>query len=111
MRAVSVLLIALALLGGCGEKFPPVNGCVPAGGMEPTCSFSKPEDMELLPDGRTLLISQMGGMDGRLAGSFALFDTRSETITRLPQFTASAEPPWGDASCTTPPGSAATSFM
>ena len=104
MRAVSVLLIALALLGGCGEKFPPVNGCVPAGGMEPTCSFSKPEDMELLPDGRTLLISQMGGMDGRLAGSFALFDTRSETITRLPQFTASAEPPWGDASCTTPPG-------
>ncbi len=106
MRAAASLLFALALLGGCGEKFPPVNGCVPAGGMNPTCSFSSPEDMELLPDGRTLLISQMGTADGRRPGSFALFDTGSETITRLPQFSASDEPPWGDAACTTAPGAA-----
>ena len=106
MRAAASLLIALALLGGCGEKFPPVNGCVPAGGMNPTCSFSSPEDMELLPDGRTLLISQMGTADGRHPGSFVLFDTGSETITRLPQFSASDEPPWGDAACTAAPGPA-----
>lgn len=106
MRTAALLLIALALLGGCGEKYPPVNGCVPAGGLEPTCSFSNPEDIELLPDGRTLLISQMGSLHGDRPGSFALFDTKSQTITRLPQFGASAGPPWGDASCTTPPGPA-----
>ncbi len=104
MRAASLLFVALALLGGCGEKVAPINGCVPAGGLEPTCSFRNPEDMELLPDGHTLLISQMGSMNGDRPGSFALFDTRSETITRLPQFTASTEPPWGDPACTTVPG-------
>jgi len=107
MRTPSLaLLLTLALLAGCVEKTPPVTACVPAGGLEPTCGFSRPEDMELLPDGRTLLISQMGAIDGSLPGSFALFDTSSETITRLPQFTASSEAPWGDPACVEPPGAA-----
>lgn len=106
MRLPAMLLATLALLPGCTDKLPPVTACEAAGGLEPTCGFSRPEDMELLPDGRTLLISQMGAVDGSLPGSFALFDTRSAIITRLPQFIASSDPPWGEPSCTAPPGPA-----
>jgi hypothetical protein len=48
----------------------------------------------LLPDGRTLLISQTGSLrTDEVAGSFALFDTGSETITRLPAVPRLADEP------------------
>lgn len=104
MRALYLLLAAV--LAGCGQPTPPVSGCVPVDGMEPTCGFSHPEDMALMPDGRTLLISQMGTMSGEVPGSFALFDTVNETITRLPAPTVADGEPWGDPACTEPPGAA-----
>ena len=79
-----LIALAVALLGACeSDKTPPVTGCAPADPLLPVCGFQQPEDIELLPDGKTLLISQMGEQDGSLAGSFALYDTASGTITRI----------------------------
>lgn len=97
------LIALLPLLGAC-ESPPPVSGCVAAGALEPVCGFLHPEDIELLPDGRTLVVSQMGAMDGSRPGSLALFDTATGVITRLPQFTQAGAEAWGDPTCTAPPG-------
>ncbi len=104
VAALCALLFG-ALLTGCGSE-PPVTGCVPSPGLTPICGFNNPEDIELLPDGHTLLISQMGGMDGATPGSLAMFDTGGGIITRLPQFAEAAAENWGSPGCTTPPGNA-----
>lgn len=105
MRAI-VSVLAVALLCGCGSPRERITGCAALGELTPICGFSCPEDIELLGDSRTLLISEMGSAQSGSPGSLALFDTRSETITRLPQFTESSNEYWGQASCTTPPGTA-----
>ena len=83
-----------------------MSGCVALPGLTPICGFTNPEDIELLPDGKTLLISQMGTMDGTTPGSLAMFDTEGGIITRLPQFTTESDEIWGSDSCRTPPGNA-----
>jgi sugar lactone lactonase YvrE len=103
MRLLAILLALL--LAACEAVPPPVSGCVAEGELVPVCGFSRPEDIELLPDGRTLLISEMGTMDGSEPGSLALYDTRDGVITRLPQFTTAGELLWGETACTEPPGS------
>lgn len=104
---ISVFLLGclLVVLGACSAP-PPVSGCAAKGDLEPVCGFTNPEDIELLPDGRTLLISEMGSMDGSAPGSLSLFDTQTGVITRLPRFTDAAAIGWGDGSCSTPPGAA-----
>jgi len=100
------LLMLLTTLSACDAPTPHIESCVAVAELVPVCEFSKPEDLALLPDGRTLLISQMGMMDGSEPGSFALFDTATETITRLPLFTERSETLWGDPGCQEPPGAA-----
>lgn len=103
---IPALALLVAVLGGCGGPPPEVSGCVARDELVPICGFQRPEDIELLPDRRTLLISQMGEVEGAAQGALALFDTHSETITRLPQFTPSPEKRWGAAGCEEPPGAA-----
>ena len=105
MRAFVPIALALLPLGGCEPLPDAIAGCAPVDDLLPVCGFSRPEDLELLPDGRTLIISQMGSLDGAMPGSLVLFDTRGETITRLPQFASEAgEENWGSPECDTPPG-------
>jgi hypothetical protein len=105
MRYLLLCTMCLVLCA-CERQRMQVEGCASAGELVPLCGFFHPEDLELLPDGTTLLISQMGAMDGSTPGSLALFDTAAGTITRLPQFSEAATTLWGTASCTTPPGAA-----
>ena len=104
MRAFVATALAVLLLSGCERLPEAIAGCTPVGQLSPVCGFSRPEDLELLPDGRTLVISQMGSLDGAMPGSLVLFDTRGETITRLPQFTSAPGEHWGSSECDTPPG-------
>lgn len=106
MRAFVATALAVLLLSGCERLPEAIAGCTPVGQLSPVCGFSRPEDLELLPDGRTLVISQMGSLDGAMPGSLVLFDTRGETITRLPQFTSAPGEHWGSSECDTPPGAA-----
>jgi hypothetical protein len=95
----------MVVIGACSRP-EAISGCTVKGSLEPVCGFRNPEDIELLPDGHTLLISEMGSMDGSAPGSLSLFDTQSGVITRLPRFVDASAMGWGDANCTTPPGAA-----
>ncbi len=109
-------LITPALLAGllsaCSSDIPPITDCAASAGMQPICQFRNPEDIVLLPDQRTLLISQMGlNMQAATPGSLVFFDTRSETVTpAFPDDANSAATPlepannWGAADCPGNPG-------
>ena len=81
MRALASCLLLLPLLA-CGGGPEPVTLCEAERGIRPICGLQNPEDLIVLADG-TLLVSQMGGMDGSRPGSLARFDPDSETTAPL----------------------------
>ena len=104
MSARIAFLAALALgLSGCAEPRAPIIDCTPSKDARPVCGFQNPEDLALLPSGRSLVISQMGEMDGSKPGSLVFFDLASDAIR--PAFggaragSGMATPGWGDPSC------------
>ncbi len=75
-HAVALGLAAL-LVGACSPELGPILGCEPREDIRPICGLQNPEDLALLADGRTLVVSQYGLMDGSRAGSLALLDVGS----------------------------------
>ena len=115
MTKHALALTLLALLTACSQDMPPINDCVTKDGMQPICEFRNPEDLVLLPDGNTLLISQMGlNFQQADPGSLVFFDTRSQALApAFPTSAGSAAEPvdplnnWGGADC---PGNPGNSF-
>ena len=103
--------VLLGILSACSSDIPPITDCLAKDGMQPICQFRNPEDIVLLPDRKTLLISQMGlNMENADPGSLVFFDTLTQTLT--PAFPAGdtiAAPldnanNWGAADCPGNPG-------
>ena len=110
---LTAALIACAALLACGGAEPIVL-CEAERGIRPVCGLQNPEDLVVLPDG-TLLLSQMGQMDGSASGGLAHFDPDSERATALfpsggigslPDVGSGAMAGWGAADCPGPPGAA-----
>ncbi len=104
-RSILVLVTAAALGLGCGDVAPEITSCEAAAGIEPHCGFQNPEDLALTADGRTVIASQFGTMDGARPGNIAAFDTTAPTpriVFRAEQAKPQAEP-WGDPACPGPP--------
>jgi hypothetical protein len=99
------LALAASLAALACAKAEPVISCDPVGPARPLCGFHNPEDLELLPDGRALLVSEFGSMEGGRAGAIARLDLASEARTLLFEGgdPAEAAPGWGDAACPGPP--------
>jgi hypothetical protein len=95
------VVLCSMLLPACSSKPVFVEGCEPSGKMEPICQFTNPEDIELLPDGKTFLISQMGmNMEQSAPGSLVFFDPTTRTVTSAQP--ASGTPmaeDWGAPNC------------
>ena len=79
--SLSALIVLLCT--ACSQHLTPITTCEKAGNLEPICRFTNPEDIELLPDGKTLLISQMGNMEGSKPGNLVAFNTDTQIITPL----------------------------
>lgn len=109
MRATRAIVVALAL-GACSQPRDPIVDCAPSAEARPVCGFQNPEDLALLPGARSVVISQMGEMDGSAPGSMVFFDLASDAIT--PAYggeKANEGVPttgWGDRGCPGAPGSA-----
>lgn len=95
-------LLVLLLLGGCVERPEVISDCQSIGERRVLCGWQKPEDMELLADGRHIVVSQMAAGHGRVAGSLALLDTASGSQQRWPLASVEQLPGWGDAECPAP---------
>ena len=103
--ASSVSSIALAQ-GKGGPPAPPLMACGTHGDIDILCGTRSPEDLELTPDGKSLLVSQfVNGPNGAGIAGLMLFDLAKRTFTRI---TPTAEPrkDWGDPACPGPIGDA-----
>ncbi len=98
------LILAVLMVPACGDPNIFLE-CVPANGLIPDCRFQNPEDLALLPDGETLVVSQFGGLEQAEPGSLALFNTRTSALSiAFPtRDAAPGVPSWGDPACPGPP--------
>ena len=97
------LPLMLALIAACGGPSPtPIVSCEPVGDMRPDCRFQNPEDLALLPDGETLIVSQFGAMDGSAPGSLVSYSLADEQITPLFPPAEGDDRSWGTPSCEPP---------
>jgi hypothetical protein len=79
-----------------GAVNPQLLDCGRHGDVEVICGTNAPEDFELTPDGRFLIVSRMGrdankGLD--------LFDPATQTFAPIP-LSAKKKPDWGEDACT-----------
>lgn len=99
---IALALLLLATLCACsGDPLNPYTDCSVVAGMISYCGFQNPEDIEPLPDGRHLLVSEFGGTGANKPGALSLFDM--EAKERRPLALEMGEADWGDPSCS-PPG-------
>jgi hypothetical protein len=103
---ISILTaVWVAGLAGCSPEHEIILGCEAERGIVPVCGFQNPEDLVLLADGHTVIVSQMGTMDGARPGNLALFDLTTDTVRIVFSGGDAADPTpgFGDAACPGPP--------
>jgi hypothetical protein len=84
---------------------PPLLGCGMHGDYEVLCGTRSPEDLEVTPDGKHLIVSEYASFRGGTGGGFSLFDPARKTFTKI-AITNERRKDWGDAACPGPPGDA-----
>lgn len=78
----------------------PITACDPIGRARPLCGWQNPEDMVALPDGRHVIVSEYGGLNGERIGTLALLDLETETRHVLYSGGATqAAGDWGTSDC------------
>lgn len=87
LTAVSLLSLSAAALAACDA----------AGDVRQICGVQSPEDLEVLPGGSQILISEMAG-EKNLPGKFAVLDVATAVVTEIEPQPAD-DPDWGDPSC------------
>jgi hypothetical protein len=109
MRFTLLLFIAAMAQAQRGPQppLPPLAECGSAhGNAEILCGTRSPEDLEMTPDGKYLIVSQfVNGPAGAGVAGLALLDLTKKTYSKM---TITAEPrkDWGDAACPGPAGDA-----
>ncbi len=97
-----VLLASLVLsLAACSSGLDIITDCQDTNGIHPICGLQNPEDLALLADDRTVIVSQFGGMDGTRPGNLGLFDALTEKlrVAYRPEAEQKPTPGWGDEAC------------
>lgn len=96
-------LAGLALAQPAPPPQPPLLACGIHGDHEVLCGTRSPEDLEVAPDGKHLIVSEFV----RPRGAFSLFDPATKTFSKI-AITAEPLKDWGDAACPGPPGDVLT---
>ena len=97
----AILLIASSvLLGGCVAQ--QAVTCAESNNLIPYCGFQNPEDLVLTPDGRQILVSEMGTFMLDTPGSLSLFDLASKQKNPLDISWQLTGENWGDTDCAVP---------
>ena len=92
-----------------GPPAPPLMDCGSHGDIEILCGTRSPEDLELTPDGKYLIVPNfVGGGRGGATGpgpGMQLFDIAKKTYSKL-NIASEPRKEWGDANCPGPIGDA-----
>jgi hypothetical protein len=101
--AISASTTPIALVQGKGgPPPPPLMECGTHGDIDILCGTRSPEDLELAPDGKSLIVSQfVNGPGGAGIAGLMLFDPAKRTFTRMTP-TAEHRKDWGDPACPGP---------
>lgn len=83
-----------------------ILGCEAVGDLKPICEFQAPEDIELIPGTKTLIVSQFGGIAESgisRAGSLAAYNTETAVKSELfPLNVVAGVGNWGEKKCKFP---------
>ncbi|MDD9893891.1 MAG: hypothetical protein OXT49_10370 [Gammaproteobacteria bacterium] len=104
LRYGLALAASVLALIGCGKNDIDSAVCEAVGDAKPVCGFHQPEDFALLPDGKTLVVAELGSMFTYARGYLALFNTETEQLKRFELFDQPASEVWVDIDCPGPPG-------
>lgn len=97
-------LFTVLLLCGCVDESARITHCNAVDNKQPLCGWQSPEDMELLPDGKTLMVSEMEQNHGDVYGHLSLLHTEVNRRQVLAHSLVEGEERWGNESCSQPPG-------
>lgn len=95
----AIAVFATAWLLGCGPSTPPCQGTE---AVSVFCDFAAPEDLEVLPGDRRMLVSEYGGLAGKKPGTIKVLDLESGDRHTLYPHTGPDEEgaaSWGDPAC------------
>ncbi len=93
--ALSLLLLPMASHAQPGAVQPPMLDCGKQGDAEVICGTRSPEDFELTPDGKYLIVANFGKGDD---APIDLFELATQKFTDMP-LSAEAKKNWGVATC------------
>src|SRR5689334_11301330 len=107
LRTSLGLSLAVILAGTCAAQqrggqpaTPPLVSCGVHGDIEVFCGTRQPEDIELSPDGKYLILTQFlgAGRGATAGGGMALFDLSKHTFSKMAESSA-PDKSWGDPAC------------
>lgn len=105
----SALLIGL-LSEQCASAMDQEAACAAVDDVVPICGLQRPEDLEIMPGEKLILISEYGSLNGAVSGrltSYRIADGEIERLFPQPDIASqedTGKPGWGDAACPGPPG-------
>jgi len=121
MLKISFAILTIILLVACSDPESPTEAsstevstgsneakslasgpCADTNGLKTYCGFSNPEDIVVTPDGKQLIISEMGEFMTDSPGALVLFDLDTSTTNPMPLTFAEPEINWGDSDCPQP---------
>lgn len=107
LRRIALVCLALGAIGntilvaqpkGAGPALLP---CGSQGDAEIICGTRAPEDLEVTPDGKQILIAQFGAGQTGTPGAMSLFDPAKKTFSPV-AVTSEPASGWGEPSCPGP---------
>ncbi|MCP5200003.1 MAG: SMP-30/gluconolactonase/LRE family protein [Gammaproteobacteria bacterium] len=98
----TLLCASAALHAGSASA---ADDCAAANGFTPLCGFQHPEDIEVLADGKLLVVSEYGNLVGSMTGRLtAVVPADGSRRTLYPVDGADGTADWGAADCPGAPG-------
>ncbi|MFA5495664.1 MAG: SMP-30/gluconolactonase/LRE family protein [Porticoccaceae bacterium] len=100
-----LLLAGLAALAANGAVADSSSaGCETVGNAQAICGFPAPEDIDVLPDGKHLLLSPFGGLGAEHPQPLYLFDIESLSAAPIAYVEETNPARWDDSLCPSNPG-------
>ena len=108
MNKPAITIVTAALIGTCSPLWADTTAqlCDQVGKAEAICGFPAPEDIDLMPDGETLVLSAFGGLNGEHPQKLRLFNTQTLAVQPLPRMDGDTPMRWDGDACPDAPDEA-----